>query len=62
MSKKDVDTSVTKAPKTIQLKVVAPWFIVAVMTAGVVGLIGGWFIHADAMSQAGETVSHLKGL
>lgn len=53
MSKKSDQTqSINVKGKSIELKVVLPWFIVAVMLSSVSGLVGGWFIHSNAMADA----------
>ncbi|MDQ0825396.1 hypothetical protein QFZ60_001569 [Arthrobacter sp. B2I5] len=36
-----------KAPKTLMVREVVPWFIVAIMTFAVAGTITGWFIHSN---------------
>lgn len=58
MTKKDTnDNSVTKSARTIELRVIIPWFIVGVMLSGGAGLVGGWFTHSNAMAAAAQQTS-----
>lgn len=36
----------------MEVKVIFPWVLILVGIALTVGMIGGWFLHADAMGQA----------
>ena len=47
---KELVPSLHKAKKTVQLSVVLPWIIVAVMVSALAGYIGGWVSHSSAMS------------
>ena len=56
----DADTSVTKSPKTIEVRLVVPYIILAIILAGMLGIVAGWFVHTHAVGEAARTVSSLK--
>lgn len=48
---KDTREQEVKLPKTIQVKVLVPWAIVAFMVTVITSLIFGWFIHVNQSNQ-----------
>lgn len=50
-------TDVTKAPKTILFREALPWFIVAIMTFAIVGLISGWQLRSNVSAMSVPTTS-----
>lgn len=66
MSKKEAtqveDKSTTKSPRTVTVQVIVPWIIVMLLITGVTGLIAGWFIHANAMSEVTAQVNQVVAL
>ncbi|BAS17603.1 hypothetical protein AHiyo8_59060 [Arthrobacter sp. Hiyo8] len=58
MSKSTLTTTeVTKAPKTIPLREALPWFIVAIMTFAIAGIVSGWFIRSNVSAMTVQTTS-----
>lgn len=37
------------------------WIIIALLVGVAFGVVGGWFIHTNAMGDAAATVTSLKG-
>lgn len=44
---KTTNTNEPKAPKTVLVRELIPWMIVAMFTFTTTGLITGWFFHAN---------------
>jgi hypothetical protein len=40
-----------KQPKTIAVSVIAPWFIIAIMSFSIMGVAVGWFFHSSVIAQ-----------
>jgi hypothetical protein len=50
MSKASIPTQApeaTKAPRTLMVREVVPWFLVTILTFAAAGTISGWFLHAN---------------
>lgn len=63
--KKDIYMSKeTKTAKTVEVKLLIPYAIIALMIIATTGVITGWFMRSEQMGQvqreASELVSHLK--
>lgn len=48
-NKATVQPQAIKEPRTVRVREIIPWGIVTVFTALTIGLIVGWFIHADML-------------
>ncbi|QHF24217.1 hypothetical protein GTU73_09470 [Rathayibacter sp. VKM Ac-2804] len=51
------EPSLPKKPRTIELSVALPWFIVAVMTFALAGIITGWTLRSENVSQIEQAVA-----
>jgi hypothetical protein len=38
-------TSTNKTPKTVEIKLLIPYAIIAILIVAIAGLITGWFVH-----------------
>ncbi|MWV58218.1 hypothetical protein [Rathayibacter sp. VKM Ac-2754] len=51
------EPSLPKKPRTIALSVSLPWFIVAIMTFALAGIITGWTLRSHNVSQIEQAVA-----
>jgi hypothetical protein len=52
MKKNKTENGFRKPNRTVEVRVVVPWMIIASLATLVFGLILGWFVHSTAISSA----------
>lgn len=64
MKKNKTESGFAKPKKTVEVRVILPWMIIALIAASSIGLIAGWFFHSTAMQsvrlEAVEIVKEVK--
>jgi Tfp pilus assembly protein FimT len=61
---KTKEATLTKEPRTVQVKLLVPYAIIVIMAVLAAGVISGWFMRSEQLGQvqreAAELVSQLK--